>query len=140
MIIADTGFWVAVMRPRDPWHERAASLFASLGERLVTTLPVITEATYLIGKYVGGAGRLKLLDMWRNDGMDVVAIERSHAQRIRELMEIYADLPMDLSDATLVLLAERFRDGRILTTDQRGFKTYRWGDRNPFANLLLPEP
>jgi hypothetical protein len=42
------------------------------------------------------------------------------------LMKRYSDLPMDLADASLVLLAESLGHGRILTTDERDFRTYRW--------------
>jgi predicted nucleic acid-binding protein len=58
--------------------------------------------------------------------------------RMLELMARYASLPMDLADASLVVLAERLGDGRILSTDQRDFASYRWKNRRPFRNLLLP--
>jgi len=53
-------------------------------------------------------------------------------------MEKYADLPMDLADASLVILAGHLGHGRILSTDQRDFQAYRWKQREPFRNLLLP--
>ena len=40
-------------------------------------------------------------------------------------MEKYRDLPMDLADASLVLLAEALGSGRILSTDARDFGAYR---------------
>jgi uncharacterized protein len=43
---------------------------------------------------------------------------------------------MDLADASLVILAEELGSGRILSTDQRDFRTYRWKTRKPFQNLL----
>jgi predicted nucleic acid-binding protein len=43
---------------------------------------------------------------------------------------------MDLADASLVLLAEHLGHGRILTTDERDFGTYRWKSCKPFHNLL----
>jgi len=51
-------------------------------------------------------------------------------------MRKYADLPMDLADASLVILAEHLGHGRILTTDTRDFDAYRWKERKPFENLL----
>ena len=51
-------------------------------------------------------------------------------------MEKYADLPMDLADASLVVAATELGEGRILSTDQRDFDTYRWKDTEPFHNLL----
>lgn len=52
------------------------------------------------------------------------------------LLRKYASLPMDLADASLVLLAEHLGHGRILTTNERNFGAYRWKCRKPFKNLL----
>lgn len=57
-------------------------------------------------------------------------------QKIPVLMKRYADLPVDLADASLILLAESLGHGRILTTDERDFRTYRWKSHAPFENLL----
>ena len=57
--------------------------------------------------------------------------------RIQALMHKYRDRPMDLADASLVLLAEDLDEGRILSTDENDFKTYRWKSTKPFKNLLL---
>jgi len=43
---------------------------------------------------------------------------------------------MDLADASLVILAEEVGSKRILSTDERDFRTYRWKNRRPFKNLL----
>jgi HD-GYP domain-containing protein (c-di-GMP phosphodiesterase class II) len=37
------------------------------------------------------------------------------------------------------LLAEELGHGRILSTDERDFKTYRWKNHEPFENLLLSQ-
>jgi predicted nucleic acid-binding protein len=52
-------------------------------------------------------------------------------------MEHYRDLPMDVADASLVILAEHVGSGRILSTDIRDFNSYRWKNRKPFKNLLM---
>jgi predicted nucleic acid-binding protein len=57
-------------------------------------------------------------------------------RRVPALMQRYAELPMDLADASLVVLADFLGHGRILTTDERDFRTYRWKSRKPFQNLL----
>jgi len=54
-------------------------------------------------------------------------------------MDKYADLPMDLADASLVILAEHLTHGRILSTDQRDCRAYRWKQHQPFQNLLFRE-
>ena len=48
----------------------------------------------------------------------------------------YAELPMDLADASLVVAATHLGEGRILSTDERDFNAYRWKDTEPFKNLL----
>ena len=53
-------------------------------------------------------------------------------------MERYADLSVDLADASFVVLAEELGSGRILSTDERDFGAYRWKNRKPFKNVLLP--
>jgi len=46
-------------------------------------------------------------------------------------------LPIDLADASLVLLAEESGEGRFGSTDNRDFHAYRWKNQHPFRNLLI---
>ena len=41
------------------------------------------------------------------------------------------------STGDLVVLAEHLKSGRILSTDERDFRTYRFKRHDPFVNLLL---
>ena len=52
-------------------------------------------------------------------------------------MAKYRDVPMDLADASLVVLAEEYQTGRILSLDIRDFQIYRWNNKNCFDNLLV---
>lgn len=52
------------------------------------------------------------------------------------LMERYRDRPIGLTDASLVVLAERYRTNRILTLDHRHFRVLRNSAGEPFE--LLP--
>lgn len=67
----------------------------------------------------------------------VFDLKPEHCPRIEELMQKYRDLPMDLADASLVILAEHLGHGRILSVDQRDFNTYRWKNTHPFDNLFI---
>lgn len=73
----------------------------------------------------------------QSDLVEVASLDESHIPRIVELIQKYADLPMDLADASLVIVAEQLGHGRILSTDQRDFQSYRWKQHKPFDNLLL---
>ena len=139
MVIVDTGFWIALADRRDAFHGAAKSAYAALREPLITTWPVVTETCYLFLDRLGPTQQIEFLGSYAQGAFEIFALERSHAARIQSLMKQYADLPMDLADASLVILAEQLGHGRILSTDQRDFRAYRWKDRQPFENLLTTQ-
>ena len=53
MIIADTGFFVALANRADRDNEAAVKALAKLREGLVTTWPVVTETTHLLATRMG---------------------------------------------------------------------------------------
>jgi predicted nucleic acid-binding protein len=140
MIIADSGFWVALLWRRDRWHARSREAYERYKhDGLISTWPVITETCYLLGKYLGEEAKVGFVERVADRSVRVQAIDHTVASRLAALMRRYADLPMDLADASLVLLAEELGHGRILSTDMRDFGAYRWKNHAPFANLLMPE-
>jgi uncharacterized protein len=80
--------------------------------------------------------QVRFLDQVVRGAFRIWTVEITHLERMLALMVKYSDLPMDLADASLVVLAEELSDGRILTTDLRDFKVYRWQNDRPFENLL----
>lgn len=138
MIIADTGFWVALGNPRDDYHALAVRTFSILTEPLVSTWPVMTEVCHLLLQRRGSNAQIKFVELYRQGVFAVFDLDESHGDRLGRLLRDYADLPMDLADASLVLLAENLGHGRILSTDRRDFHAYRWKNTHPFTNLLLP--
>lgn len=138
MIIADTGFWLALANARDRHHDAARKALSEVHEPLVTTWPVLTETCHVLVARLGSASARDLVASGARGAFRIFALEQAHCERMAELMEKYADLPMDLADASLVVLAETIGSGRILSTDLRDFRSYRWKNRKPFRNLLLP--
>ena len=139
MIIADAGFFYALADADDAWHTRATRALATQGEGWVTTWPVLTEATHLLTRWIGtDAAQALLLDVAAG-GVAVWQWPAPQTERLASLMARYANLPMDLADASLVLLAEHLGHGRILSTDERDFGAYRFKSREPFVNLLAQD-
>ena len=136
MIIADTGFWLALANRRDRFHLSAKQALEEIQEPLITTWPVMTETCHLLLSRLGPTSQERFIASFRDGAFNVFALEDSHASRIAALMEKYRDLPMDLADASLVILVESLGEGRILSTDRRDVNTYRWKERRPFENLL----
>lgn len=137
MILADTGFFVALAVSTDVHHAAAVRATARYGsERLLTTWPVLTETVHLLQREGGTATATAFLASVEAGAAGIFDLTTAHLRRVLTLMEKYADLPMDLVDASLVLCAEETGDGRILSTDTRDFHAYRWKQRKPFENLL----
>jgi hypothetical protein len=136
VIIADTGFWLALANARDRHHDAARRALAEVREPLVTTWPVLTETCHLLVTRLDARAAELFVASGARGAFDVFDLRAAHLGRAAELMQKYRDLPMDLADASLVILAEELGSGRILSTDARDFRTYRFKNRKPFKNLL----
>jgi predicted nucleic acid-binding protein len=123
MILVDTGPLVALFEPQDELHERCKRTLRSLRAPLLTTLPVLTEAFHILSPESIGSNRLR--DFVANDGLRPWFFGPDSLTRAFELMEQYADHPMDLADASLIAAGEELRTRQIFTTDRRDFSTYR---------------
>jgi predicted nucleic acid-binding protein len=133
--LLDTGPLVAALNRRDPQHARCAAALASFSGTLITSGAVVAEAMYFLGALPDGAETLVgLLDDAQVDIRDCFGSTQLHAAA--RLMGKYADIPMDFADATLVLLAEEFATGNILTLDERGFRAYRFRGTRQFTLVL----
>jgi predicted nucleic acid-binding protein len=139
VLIADTGFFYALADRSDHHHRRAVAVMEEIREPLITTWPVLTEAVHLMRMRMSALIAMRLIENVADGLCQVHAIDAAEIRRMAGLMKKYVDLPMDLADASLVLLAEHLDHGRILSTDQRDFKTYRFKNHKPFKNLLLPD-
>ena len=136
MALADTGYWLALANRRDRWHTQALSATKRLAEPLIVTWPVLTETCHLMLARLGVEEELQFVKQVTRVA-DIHEIRADRLPEIQALMAQYRDLPMDLADASLVLAANDLQSGRILSTDQRDFRTYRWKERQPFHNLLI---
>ena len=138
MILADTGFFVALVIGTDRHHADAvAAAERHSSDGLLTTWPVLTETVHLVQRKGGHEVARRLLASIDQGAAQIFDLTPRHLTRVLELMARYATLPMDLADASLVLCAEETGDGRILSTDERDFGAYRWKRRKPFKNLML---
>ncbi|MDB9468463.1 PIN domain-containing protein [Dolichospermum circinale CS-1225] len=137
MIIVDTGFWLALANKNDLLHEVAKKQFQNLAnEKFITTWCVVTETCYLLQKRIGIDAPKIFIHKISMGKLQVFDLKQNHCDRIEQLMQKYRDLPMDLADASLVILAEELGHGQILSVDYRDFNTYRWKNTQPFQNLF----
>lgn len=135
-LIIDTGFFVALGNNKDQHHKKAIAILDHLPKRQwITTWPVLTEVCHLL---LHAAPNI-IQNFFRNlesGTFTLFSIPDTDYPAISALMYQYKDLPMDLADASLILLANHLKHGDILSTDERDFKTYRWKNHFPFNNLF----
>jgi len=132
-VLVDAGPLVALIDSGDAHHVDCVSISRSIREPLVTVWPAFTEAMHLLGG--SWRGQRALWSRIETDELTLAPLDASDAPRMRELMEKYRDLPMDLADAALVRVAERESLTQIFTLDRRHFSIYRPGRRRRFAIL-----
>jgi uncharacterized protein len=123
MILVDTGPLIALFDPQDGQHQRCKKALSTLCEPLATTIPVLTEAFHLLGPASYGSDRLR--DFVEARALQVWFLDSGSLERAFELMETYADHPMDLADASLVAAAEKLGTRKVFTIDRRDFGAYR---------------
>jgi predicted nucleic acid-binding protein len=130
--LCDTGPLVALFVQNDQHHASShQALKTQVTLPLLTTWLCVAEVMHFLGRAVGP---LAQDDFWDWVAHGVVTIHPPGAddwKRIRELMARYADLPMAVADASLVVTAEQTRMRRVFTFD-RHFRTYLINDRDPF--------
>ncbi|MTW19931.1 type II toxin-antitoxin system VapC family toxin [Allochromatium palmeri] len=136
MIIVDTGAWVGLANRRDQYHPACRTFFKRNRESLITTCQVLVETTHLLFNRIGVPMTLAWLETITAQGVTIFDPEPTAYPDMLRRMRQYADLPMDLADASLLILAEHLGHGRIVSTDQRDFHAYRWKNHHPFINLL----
>src|SRR5437588_51670 len=117
MTLTDTGPIVAVLNANDSYHQRCLTVLPSLSKPMLTTIPVLTEAMYLLGKQFVWAGQEPLWRWVRNGLLQIAAVDGDLLARLPMLMEQYRDVPMDMADASLVALAESRGLRRVFTID-----------------------
>jgi predicted nucleic acid-binding protein len=123
MILVDTGPLVALFDPRDGQHARCVRALRGIREPIYTTTSVLTEAFHMLQPQSIGADRLR--EFVEKGGLSIWFFDRPGLTRAFELMEVYADHPMDFADASLVVAAEALGTRKIFTIDRKDFQTYR---------------
>jgi predicted nucleic acid-binding protein len=134
MILLDTGPIVAFFDASDSYHQLCIETLKRIKEPLVTSWPVLTESFYLLGFSWGAQDNL--WEFIKRGGVEILSLDVKMQARCRGLMKKYKDLPMDLADSTLFVLAESRKMDRVFTLDHKDFKIYRLANKKKFK--LLP--
>ena len=131
-LIVDTGPLVGWFDAADAHHAAVRNFLADFEGELLSTWPVLTEVCHLLPEHLVpgfmrwvGAG-----------GLTVVELPVTATPGLADRMDKYADLPMDLADASLIWVAETLGVLDILTLDRRDFGVYRTLRGKTLRNVL----
>src|SRR4249920_1340329 len=127
-IVVDAGPLIALFDRDDRHHRRAVEFLRKSRLRLITNLPVLTEATFLL-RFSVEAQRDLL--WWAHNSMDIDQATPSDLPRIIALLDKYSDMPADFADASLVAMTERLNLSRVASVD-RDFRIYRLAGKRHF--------
>ena len=122
-LIVDAGALYAQADAEEPRHEAVARVLVAAREALVTTELAVAEADYLILTRLGVGVELAFLEDLAMGTYIVECLTRDALRTAREVVERYRDLRLGLADASLVVLAHRYGTRRILTFDERAFRS-----------------
>jgi len=121
-LVVDAGALYAQADADEPNHEIVARILMRERQALVTTELAIAEADYLILDRLGVTVELDFLEDLASGTFSVECLNRDELGTARTVVERYRDLRLGLADASIVVLAYRYRTLRILTFDERAFR------------------
>ena len=128
VLLTDTGPLVAMVNQQTTEHLTVMEALRELPNvPLLTTWPCLPEAMYLLHRDCGHAAQDVLWGYVTDELVLLHDLTTTEQQRMRALMAKYADTPMDLADASLVVVAESLGLRQVFTLDD-DFYLYRLAD------------
>ena len=121
--IVDAGPLYAAVDRSDAQHDHCIAVLERRDLQLVVPALVVAEVSYLIEKRLGS--RVEAAFLRSMSEMDVEAPVPEDWDRIAQLVEVYASLPLGGTDAFVIALAERLGTDLIVTLDRRHFEVVR---------------
>jgi len=124
-VIVDTGALLAFFDTDEPDHQTVSAVLAGTTEPLVVSPYVVAELDYLVASRLGVSAELAVLRELTGGAWDLPAIGVEELVKARAVIERYADQDISVADASIVVLAERYRTRTIVTLDHRHFDVLR---------------
>ena len=122
-LLIDTAPLVALADAGEPRRDAILSAIRDEPGSLVIPAPATAEIDYLLGQRLGDPARRAFLADLAAGRFTVAPLEREDYATIADLEGRYADLSLGLADCALVVLAHRYDTTRLLTFDERHFRT-----------------
>ncbi len=131
--LIDAGPLIALFNKNDKYHKAIKKFIKAYNGILTTSWPVITEACHMLDFNINV--QIDFLKWIELGGLRIEDIESTELNRIIQLSEKYSDIPMDLADASLVIISERLRIKEIITIDS-DYYIYRTVEKEMIKNIF----
>jgi predicted nucleic acid-binding protein len=129
VIVLDTSGLLAALDAAQTYHQAARRVLeADPGPFLLSPF-VLAELDYLLVTRVGVPAETALLHEVAEGAYQLVAFHDDDLTEAVVLIERYSDLRLGLADTSVAVIAAKARTTRILTLDERHFRSVRplWG-------------
>ncbi len=136
MLVCHTSGLLAYFDASDAWNTRVSAVIDADPGPFVVSPYVVAELDYLVATRRGVGPELAVLTELSRGAWELAAIEADDFAEICRLVDRYQDQNIGVADASLVVLARRYRTDRLLTLDRRRFGVMRTAVGDPFT--LLP--
>jgi predicted nucleic acid-binding protein len=136
VILLDASGLFAFLNDRQPKHADVRRVLEIEPGPLVLSPFVLAEVDYLVQARAGVDAELALLADVAAGAYALEALSADDVAEAADLIRQYRDLRIGLADASIVVLAGRYRTNRVLTLDDRHFRAMRTPRGEPF--LVLP--
>lgn len=135
-MIVDTSALLAYFDAQEPQHDAVASAIDAAEQPLVVSPYVIAELDYLVLIRHGPAAERAVLTELAGGAWELALIDRTRLAAATRIVGQYRDVPVGITDASNIVLAQAYQTRDIATLDRRHFTILRFGDGS--APRLLP--
>jgi uncharacterized protein len=137
-VIVDTSALLAFFDASEPDRDAVSEVMDG-ADGLVVSPYVVAELGYLVATRHGVDREVAVLDELAGGAWDLPAFDQEALRRAREVISGYRDQEIGVADASIVVLAERYRTRTIASLDRRHFDVLRSRDGGHFVVLPRAE-
>lgn len=139
MLVCDTSGLLAYFDASDAHCASVTAIVEADPGPFVVSPYVVAELDYLLGTRRGSHAELAVLTELSGGAWELPCMESDDLRDAANVIDGYRDQNIGIADASLVVLAGRYRTSRLLTLDRRHFGVVRTADGGRFTVLPQPE-
>lgn len=128
---------LAALMPSQRQHAAARRARDADEGPLVLSPFVLAEVDYFVTKWAGAVAGSAFLEEVSRGAYLLASFDLDDVAEATAVVGAHPDLGIGLADASIVVLAGRYRTNRVLTLDERHFRALRTPAGEPFT--ILPD-